>query len=204
MNRAPDSRIGSAPADIAGHGFINIGVGRRRILRQQNRRAHNLTRLAVAALRDVNFYPRALERMRPIARQPFDGFDLFPLGTRNRRHTRAHCLPFQMNRAGAAQRHSAAILRARQLQVFPQDPQQGRGRHCVNLNFFPVHRESDHGASPFPGSSRWNPVRRTALILLHLEINLKRQAFGPRHLLITPRRVECATGKTRKAREGGS
>ena len=57
MNRLANSRIRATATDIPGHRFINVRVRRLRILRQQDCRAHDLSRLAIAALRHVNFDP---------------------------------------------------------------------------------------------------------------------------------------------------
>jgi len=66
MNRAANARVGAATANVAGHGFVNILIGRRGIFSKQHGGAHDLAGLAIAALGDVNFDPRLLQRMRVI------------------------------------------------------------------------------------------------------------------------------------------
>src|SRR5262245_30463198 len=63
-----DPLVGPTPAKIVGHRGLNLG--KRRILapRQQGRRRHNLTALAIATLRDANLQPSLLNRMRTILR----------------------------------------------------------------------------------------------------------------------------------------
>src|SRR5438445_8751090 len=56
-----DARIGAAAADVARHGLVDVGVGGRGPAREQRRRAHDLPRLAVAALRHVEGRPRRLD-----------------------------------------------------------------------------------------------------------------------------------------------
>src|SRR2546422_7565822 len=53
-------------------------------LRQQRRGRHDLAGLAVSALRDIEFHPGALKRVRPIGGKPFDRRDPLP---RSEEHT---------------------------------------------------------------------------------------------------------------------
>src|SRR5512146_1773997 len=48
-----DARVGAAAADVAGHRLVDVGVARVRLGLEQRHRAHDLARLAVAALRHV-------------------------------------------------------------------------------------------------------------------------------------------------------
>src|SRR5262245_17475570 len=63
MNGFPDLLIGTAATDVAAHGFIDVGIGRIRFLCQKSRGRHDLARLTVTALRNVDFDPRLLNRM---------------------------------------------------------------------------------------------------------------------------------------------
>ncbi len=76
MNRGADAGIGGAAADVAAHRGIDVGIGRRGILFQQRRRRHDLSGLAVAALRDLQFDPGRLHRLGLLALQALDGRDL--------------------------------------------------------------------------------------------------------------------------------
>ena len=64
LDRAVDALIGAAAADVAGHGGVDLRVGRLRRLGEERRRRHDLARLAVAALRHLLGDPRLLQRMR--------------------------------------------------------------------------------------------------------------------------------------------
>src|SRR5678815_555290 len=77
VNRFADARIGAAPADVAVHRGINVGVGRVRLLLEQRRGRHQLAGLTVAALRDVVLDPRGLQRMQlaVVAGESFDRCD---------------------------------------------------------------------------------------------------------------------------------
>src|SRR3989442_5203500 len=75
VDRRADALIGAAAADV-GHRLVDVLVGRLRVLLQQRRGRHDLSRLAVAALRHVERRPRLLHGMRAGGRKPLDGYDL--------------------------------------------------------------------------------------------------------------------------------
>ena len=60
MNGRADARIGAAAAQVSGHGFIDVGVAGCRVLLEQGCGAHDLARLAVAALGDLVLDPGRL------------------------------------------------------------------------------------------------------------------------------------------------
>jgi len=55
VDRAPDTLVRPAAADVAAERVVDVGVGRPGLLRQQRRRAHEHAGLAVAALRDESY-----------------------------------------------------------------------------------------------------------------------------------------------------
>src|SRR5712691_3652966 len=57
VDGGPDARIRAAAADVAGHGLVDVGVAGIRLVAEQRGRAHDLARLAVAALRHVEGRP---------------------------------------------------------------------------------------------------------------------------------------------------
>jgi hypothetical protein len=65
--------IGAAATDIARHRPVNVGIGRMRIVRDQGRRRHDLPRLAVTALWDLQIEPGFLDRLP--GRGPAHGLD---------------------------------------------------------------------------------------------------------------------------------
>src|SRR5450755_3820449 len=89
MNGAANARIGAAAADVAGHGFVDVFVAGFGDFLEQDGGAHDLPRLAVAALRNIDLDPGALEGMAEIVRQTFDGLDVLARDTRQRRNARA-------------------------------------------------------------------------------------------------------------------
>src|SRR3984893_13523981 len=60
LDRSPDPLIGTAPANIAGHARVDIGIAGVRIAGQQRGRRHDLARLAVAALNYFEIEPGLL------------------------------------------------------------------------------------------------------------------------------------------------
>src|SRR5580692_3445524 len=61
FDRLADAYIGSAATDIAGHGRVNVRVLGLRDGIEQRRRRHDLARLAVSALDDLQFQPGLLQ-----------------------------------------------------------------------------------------------------------------------------------------------
>src|SRR6185369_3238209 len=101
MNRPADAAISAATAQVAAHGAVDIGIGRLRLFLQQSHGGHDLSRLAVAALRHLLGQPGLFDRV--VLRNPFDGDHLFPLYVPDRSDTRALGMAVNMDRAGAAQ-----------------------------------------------------------------------------------------------------
>ena len=78
----PDAHIGAAAAKVAAHCVIDLRIGRARIARQKRSGAHDLPRLAVTALRDVQLHPGLLDGVRAVFGQPFDRGDGSAFGAR--------------------------------------------------------------------------------------------------------------------------
>src|SRR6516165_9444400 len=60
LDRLANADIGAATADVACHGSVDVGIIRIWRGREQSRRRHDLTRLAIAALNDFQIEPRPL------------------------------------------------------------------------------------------------------------------------------------------------
>src|SRR6202790_1642275 len=147
MNGPPDTRIRSAPADVPGHLLINIFIGWLWFLSQQHRRAHNLPRLAVSALRHIDLDPRPLQRVIQISRQAFDRRHPFPRHSPHRRNARTNRLAIQVHRASTAQRHPATVFRSGKPELLADHPQKRRLRIHIYLHWFSVQDKRSH-ASP--------------------------------------------------------
>jgi hypothetical protein len=72
MDGNTDPLISAATADIALHGRINFLIGWVRIMAEQGGRGHDLSGVAIAALRDLFFDPGFLYGMVIILRKAFD------------------------------------------------------------------------------------------------------------------------------------
>src|ERR1051325_7128420 len=112
MNGPPDALVRSASTEIAAHGVVDLFVGRLLVLHEQRRGGHDLPGLAVAALRDVLRLPGALQRMRAVWREPFDGEDLLPRHVLERRAAGADRLSVRQHGARAAEAAAAAEFRS--------------------------------------------------------------------------------------------
>ena len=148
MDRSPNPRIRSATANVARHRLVNIFIGRLRLIAQQHRRAHQLSRLAIAALRNILFQPRALQWIAQVRRQPLDRRHEFPICPRNCRNTRAHRFSIDMHRACSALRHAAPIFCSGEPELFANHPQQRSGRINLEVDPFAIDGKSDHCHSP--------------------------------------------------------
>src|SRR5262245_18070884 len=109
-----DALIGPAAADV-GHGVVDVAVGRLGIALQQRGRRHDLTGLAIAALRNVEHGPRFLDGMRAVGRQGFDrDYLVGGLHVGHGNGSRADQAAVEVHGARAALRDAAAVLGARQ------------------------------------------------------------------------------------------
>src|SRR6266853_1611698 len=61
LDRFADADVGPTAADVARHRIVDVGVGRMRVTGQQSRSRHDLARLAVAALNDLEVEPSLLD-----------------------------------------------------------------------------------------------------------------------------------------------
>src|ERR1041385_27243 len=66
LNRGANSLVGAAAANTAAHQFINVLIARPGFALQQRNGLHDLSCLAVTALRNVVFHPGALDRMQTV------------------------------------------------------------------------------------------------------------------------------------------
>src|SRR3989442_7374002 len=121
LDRAHDARIGAAAAHVRAHVVLDLLARRARVRREQRRGAHELARLAVAALRDALGEPRALQRVHAIGREALDRGDRFALHARHRHQAGEHALAVDVHQAGAALARAAAEFGAGAFQFFAHD-----------------------------------------------------------------------------------
>src|SRR6267142_965282 len=114
VNGGADTLIRPAAADVARHGLVDVVVSGLRSSGQQCRGRHDLARLTVAALHDVELEPGLLKSLsnRRLSNRFDRGDGFLPDGT-DGRYARAHRHAVDVNGAGAAQGDAAAELRTR-------------------------------------------------------------------------------------------
>jgi hypothetical protein len=123
-DRLADAYIGSAATDIAGHGRVNVRVLGLRDRIEQRRRRHDLARLAVSALDDLQLQPSLLQ-LRTIRRRAntLDSGDRSSTDRAYWQQAGAYRLPVQVHRA----RDAAAELR-------PRETDQSRSTHSSGMS----------------------------------------------------------------------
>src|SRR2546422_3442849 len=110
-----DALVGAAAADIAGHRGVDVGIAGVRGLRHERRCRHDLARLAVPALHDLEIQPRLLHFLTSRRRADrLDGRDPLPDGSAHGCHARPGRLPVQVHGTRPAGGDAAAELCAGQ------------------------------------------------------------------------------------------
>src|SRR5258708_4658895 len=113
---------GAAAADI-GDGFVDVLVGRLRLLLEKRSHRHDHSGLAISALRNVVVDPGLLDFVqRAVGGQTFDRGDLFAAGFADQYATGAHRNDVDMDRAGPALCYAATVFGAGQADIFPDRP----------------------------------------------------------------------------------
>src|SRR2546430_4876393 len=145
LDRGADARVSPAATDIARHRPVDVGIARMGVLREQRRCRHNLTRLAVAALHDLEGQPRLLHLLagRRLPDRLYGGNSLAGDCT-HRRDARADRLSVEVHRACPAERHAATELRAGETDHITQHPEERHVRGHVHGVVLTVDAEGDH------------------------------------------------------------
>ncbi len=108
LDRANDSRISAATADVAVHPFDNLSASCRGICIQKRGRLHNLARLAVSALRYPLCDPRLLKWVIGVGGKALDGGYASVRDIFEKRLTGSDSVTIEMDRARAAEGDTAA------------------------------------------------------------------------------------------------
>src|SRR5262252_6173984 len=150
MDRSPYALVHSTAAQITHHGRIDLVVAGLWSFREQSCSRHDLSGLAVPALRNLLGNPGLLYGVRIVRRQTFDGRDLLGANRRNRGLTGSHRLAVQMHRTRAAQSHSTPVLRAGHIQLVAQNPQKWSIRRSIDIvgTVVDYQMKSRHGRTP--------------------------------------------------------
>src|SRR5229473_869487 len=113
---------GAAAADI-GDGFVDVLVGRLRLLLEKRSHRHDHSGLAISALRNVVVDPGLLDLVqRAVGGQPFNGGDLFAADFADLNAAGAHRHAIDMDGAGPALCNAATVFGAGQADIFPDRP----------------------------------------------------------------------------------
>src|SRR5882724_9863197 len=144
-DRDADAIVGSATAYVAAHRAVDFRVGGPFDFGEQGRGAHDLARLAVAALRHVVLDPRGLQGLAFLGlADALDGGDTLADRGGEWRGAGSRGLAVHVHRAGAAQRHAAAVFGAGHVEVVAQNPKEGRVRIGVHRHSFAVDVQGGH------------------------------------------------------------
>src|SRR3981189_3648172 len=137
--------LGGAAAANIGERFVDVLVGRLRLLLQQCCDRHDHSALAISALRDVIGDPGQLHLVQcAFGGQSFDGRDLLADGFADHHAARSHRAPVDMDGCAAALCNAATIFGAGQAGIFPDRPQQRCVRLDIHVESFAIDNEICH------------------------------------------------------------
>src|SRR5579859_636013 len=135
---------GAATADV-GDGFVNVLVGRLRLVLEQRRHRHDHPALAISALRNVVGDPGLLHLVQgAVVGEPLNGRDLLADGFADRHAAGAHRDAVDVDCTGAALCNAATIFRAGEASILPNSPKQRRIRLDIDIYRFSVDCEVCH------------------------------------------------------------
>src|ERR1035438_10341545 len=161
MDGLPDARIGSAAAEVAAHGGVDVSVGGMRGVGQESGGRHDLAGLTVAALRHVEGFPGGLHGMKPVGRKAFNSGDGLAGHRADMGHAGANGMAVSEYRTCAAYAHAAAVLGAFEVKYVAEDPQEGHVRRHVHRSDYVVDRQFQrHLFAPQP-ACRKAPLPKT-------------------------------------------
>src|SRR5262249_10138362 len=119
--RAAQTLVGAATADVGEVG-IDLRIGRIPIGLEKGHGRHDLSGLAVAALRHLLRQPGLLNRMLAVGREALNRRDLGAVNAANRHRAGAHGFSIDVHRTGAARRDTASEFRSREPDLLAQHP----------------------------------------------------------------------------------
>src|SRR5690606_13950535 len=123
LDTSANSVVGAAAAAVR-HFSVDVFVRWVRVVIQQSHCSHDLAGLAIATLRNVEFQPRLLHRVRTVRRNPLSRGDPLVFGdVGDGRHAGARGNAIDMHGAGAAGGDTAAELRAGQADLLADRPE---------------------------------------------------------------------------------
>jgi hypothetical protein len=144
MYRRPDALIRRAPAQVAAHRRIDILFTGAGVATEQGGGGHDLSRLTIAALNDIQCNPGILYGL---CRPGFDalyGGDFSAFHRSHRYAAAANWLSIQVDSAGAAGTASTPVFGAGQLRFVSYEPKQGLILVALILPALAIQGETDH------------------------------------------------------------
>lgn len=148
MNTAANARVGAASADVAGEGGIDVGIGGLGVGGEEGDGRHDLTGLAVTALRHVFIDPGLLNGVASVVGSgyAFDGGDGLVGDVGDGGDARPDGFAVEVDGAGAAETHAATEFGAGKFGAFANHPQQGhRGIDVERLGLVVESKIDGHG-----------------------------------------------------------
>src|ERR1035438_1615503 len=137
------AHVGAAAAKVAAQPFLDLFVGRIRIVVEEGFGRHDESRRAVAALLPVVVDEGFRDRVRLAAGNAFDGLNVFALRVDGQNRAAIHGFAVEDDRAGAAGGPVAHALGAGQFQLIAQRIEQRDARLQVEGLRFAVDLERD-------------------------------------------------------------
>ena len=152
MNCFSDAGVGATTAEIARQCIVNVGITRIPVDGEQRCSAHHLSRLAIAALWNVDLDTGMLYWVIDVFRQAFDGSYFLARHGGNGSNTRTRGFAADVNGTGAAERHATTELGTGHVEGIAQDPQQWhRGIDVDGLGFSVKGEANGHKSLPRAG-----------------------------------------------------
>jgi hypothetical protein len=123
FNRPAYADVGHAATNIPGHHCVNVAVGGIGKILQERGGLHDLSRLTVAALWNLQLKPHCLKRMLALGIQPLYGRDFGARNGGDRGDTGACSASFYMQCASAAEANSATEFGSHEAQFVSDHPE---------------------------------------------------------------------------------
>src|SRR5260370_14886069 len=128
------SNVGMGAANLARHPRVNVAVTGIGKIFQQRGCLHDLSRLAIAALGNLQLEPRGLQRMLALRIKAFDRGDLCPGDRPNRGNAGSRCASFHMHRASTTKTDPTTEFRSCETKLVANYPEQPRGVRTTRPN----------------------------------------------------------------------
>lgn len=138
-----NAQVGTAAAEIAAHGFIDVAVCGCRMFGEECSSRHDLPDLTIAALRDVHFEPGLLQGVGVIGREAFECDYVGVGGVGEPGHARARGVAVEVNGEGATLADAAAILGGVEVEHVADDPEKRSVKRRVDSGGPAVDGQSD-------------------------------------------------------------